>query len=147
MIDPPVKAEVRADGEEAKLDEKIKDPRNYRKAWESTFIWLEFSLQNSSMRCKICSKHKLHTESNQFADEGSKNFRKSALLEHGCSQFHLECFERSVLSLNLEKIVRCINKRIEGLQKLKLIICYVLAREDMAIIKFEPLCNYFGFFL
>jgi hypothetical protein len=130
---------------EVESKKKVGGHDNYNPLWEKHFRWLR--LEKGKMICATCKAHKLPNTSNVFADAGSDNFRKSALKDHGSSIFHEDCLERQVSGDSLKALVKNIERKALSMAHINMIICYMMAKEDLALVKFENVQNSFGFFL
>ena len=118
-------------------DEGI-DERHFVNSWKDNYPWIKYDDTNSKMYCITCKKQK---KNNIFATSGSINFRRSALTDHSRSMEHVDAVRAEQESTNAAPIF---TSGMEMADKAMLILvqaAYFIAKEDIAILKFEELTN------
>ena len=114
------------------------EQRHFCSKWKDLFVWIEYDEQKNIMGCSVCKKYK---KTNAFAVSGSKNFRRSALSDHAKSKDHLEAMrteqEATRTSATFLSAIESADKAMLTL----LYTAYFIAKEDIAIMKFEKLTN------
>jgi hypothetical protein len=110
----------------------------YKSEWRDEFPWIEYDSKNGTMYCIIC---KLHGGTTAFAKEGSKNFKRTALADHGSSKHHTECLERSFMKQTLEKMKEKLRFKAQLKNMIILKITGFISKNNIAIDKFEILCR------
>ncbi|PVV05141.1 hypothetical protein BB560_000338 [Smittium megazygosporum] len=64
---------------------KKKNKRRFNFWWQKDHTWLIYNFELDLMKCSLCIKAK---RNNQFARQGSRNFKTSALIDHEKSNDH-----------------------------------------------------------
>jgi hypothetical protein len=114
--------------------------RNLKDQWFVDFPWLQqtysMKLKRDALFCSICINH---GGKGPFAEDGSINYRRSALLEHGCSQVHSECIENRAKNKRLDDIIEDFRKKEGTRDEVLVQVAKFIANEGLAIRKFAPL--------
>ena len=94
--------------------------------------------KTNTMHCLICRNHGGNTP---FAKEGSNNFRRTAIADHGSSKQHAESLENSFMKKTLENMREKIKIKGQLKNGILLRVASFIAREDIALDKYESLCS------
>jgi hypothetical protein len=137
---PRVREHEPKDMNTAKRKEPTTFTRSFEDSWQVDFKWLEYKdsekLKKKAMFCTICEKH---GGSGPFSDKGSTNFRRSALLEHGCSGNHLIAYQNSLSFEKLSEIRNNLQSKSMKCDDIFIEVVKFITKEDLALRKFGPL--------
>ena len=112
------------------------DERCFVQSWTENYPWITYDKEECRMYCSICKQHK---KKNTFASSGSTNFRRSALVDHGKSGEHTDALRLSLESKQAAPVFATAIETADNAMLSLLKAAYFIAREDLAILKFEEL--------
>ena len=118
-------------------DEEI-DERHFVNSWKDNYPWIKYDDTNSKMYCITCKKPK---KNNIFATSGSINFRRSALTDHSRSMEHVDAVRAEQESTNAAPIFTSAMEMADKAMLTLFQAAYFIAKQDIAILKFEELTN------
>ena len=134
---PPTQSSSSVENNNNNKTSDLKNPRVFKRKWCDVYSWLQFDEEENSMLCSLCLKHK---KSNALTSE-CRNFRTSTLSRHAESTDHREAILAESISGSFEKAVKKVfDEKEEALIK-AMTVSFWMAKEDLAIDKFESLLN------
>ncbi|OMJ09041.1 hypothetical protein AYI70_g11156 [Smittium culicis] len=86
--DMPSDAESKHSSAKVSTSIKKKAVRKFKHSWTHSFPWLIYLPDLNVLKCRLCEQA---NRSNQFATNGSKNFKTSAFIDHEKSKDHQNC--------------------------------------------------------
>ena len=117
-------------------DESSQSTRHFVTSWKDSFSWLDFDC--GKMYCTLC---KTCGKKNIFGQSGSTNFRRSALIDHSKSSDHTDAVRSTLEATQAASVFTAVRERAEKAILTLLKAAYFVAKEDVAILKFDELIN------
>ncbi|OMJ25968.1 hypothetical protein AYI69_g2405 [Smittium culicis] len=97
--DMPSDTESKHSSAKVSTNIKKKAIRKFKHSWTHSFPWLLYLPDLNVLKCRLCEQE---NRSNQFATNGSKNFKTSAFIDHEKSKDHQNCLPKSDNSNDLK---------------------------------------------
>ena len=110
--------------------------RHFVSSWKAQYSWLEHD--GGKMYCTLC---KTHAKKNIFGTSGSTNFRRSALSDHSKTSEHTDAVRASLEAAQAAPVFATVSERADKAILTLIKAAYFIAKEDLAILKFEELIN------
>ena len=91
------------------------------------------------MYCTLC---KLYGGSTPFAKEGTDNFKRTAIADHGSCKQHTASIENSCLKKNLERMREKMLLKTQLKQAILIRIVGFISRNDLSLDKYKNFCSF-----